>query len=72
MGLKVTLSTRLSKKNWFEREGMKRRMKRECDDGRGDGWMKKGMPELLLYNKKGLMNKYTRHKDDYAPIVTFQ
>ena len=55
----MTFSTRLSKKNWFEREGMKRRIKRNSDNGRGDdqdgddhhqedGWMKKGKPELLL------------------------
>ena len=57
----MTFSTRLSKKNCFEREGGEgmRRIKRDSDNCRGDdqdddkddhyqedGWMKEGMPEL--------------------------
>ena len=57
----MTFSTRLSKKNSFEREGGEgmRRIKRDSDNCRGDdqdddkddhyqedGWMKEGMPEL--------------------------
>ena len=57
----MTFSTRLSKKNNFEREGGEgmRRIKRDSDNCRGDdqdddkddhyqedGWMKEGMPEL--------------------------
>ena len=57
----MTFSTRLSKKNSFEREGGEgmRRIKRDSDNCRGDdqdddkddhyqedGWIKEGMPEL--------------------------
>ena len=57
----MTFSTRLSKKNSFEREGGEgmRRIKRDSDNCHGDdqdddkddhyqedGWMKEGMPEL--------------------------